>query len=206
MIIDVSMTIKEGSVFRLGSPPVQISSQHFYHESEGDYESIVISFPAHTATHVDLVFPEKRIDPERMIGNGKLIDVSQLPGKQIHLADVQHQVDIERGDFVFFRTGWSAFVDTERYHDHPELSLEVVEWLIAKGINAVGIDALGLARERKHGEYDRLLAKHDIYVIENLVNLAAIPQRQFKTYCFPLKIEDTDAIPARVLIEVGEQV
>jgi kynurenine formamidase len=205
MIIDVSMTIKEGSVFRLGTPPVQISSQHFYHESEGDYESIIISFPAHTATHIDLVFPEKRVDPERMIGNGKLIDVSQLPGKDIQVADVRHQVEIERGDFVFFRTDWSEFADTERYHDHPELSPELVEWLIAKEINAVGIDALGLARARKHGEYDQLLASHDIYVIENLVNLAAIPQRQFKTYCFPLKIEDTDAIPARVLIDVGEQ-
>ena len=130
MIIDLSMTIKDGSVFRLGTPAVQIASQKFYHESEGEYESIMISFSAHTATHVDLVFVEKRIEPERMVGNGKLIDVSQLPGREIHLSDVEHQVEIERGDFVFFRTDWSELVDSEQYHDHPELSLEVVEWLI----------------------------------------------------------------------------
>jgi kynurenine formamidase len=205
MIVDVSMTIKEGSVFRLGTPAVQITSQRFHHDSEGEYDSIMISLSAHTATHVDLVFVEKCIDPERMIGRGKLIDVSELPGMEIQLAAVRDQVDIERGDFVFFRTDWSEFVGTEGYYDHPELSLEVVDWLIAEKVNAVGIDALGLGQGRRHGEYDRLLARHDIFVIENLTNLAAIPQRQFKTYCFPLKIENSDAIPARVVVEIDER-
>ena len=118
--------------------------------------------------------------------------------------DVKHQVEIESGDFVFFRTGWSEFVGTMKYYDHPELSLEVVQWLVSKNINAVGIDALGLGRDRRHGEYDRLLAKNDIFVIENLANLSAIPQKKFNTYCFPLKIENTDAIPARVVVETNE--
>jgi kynurenine formamidase len=201
MIIDVSMPITTGSVFRLGTPPVQISSQKFHHETEGEYESIMIHISAHTATHVDLVFAGRHIDPERMIGTGKLIDVSQLPGTEIRLADVEDQVDLERGDFAFFRTDWSRFVDTEKYHHHPELSREVLDWLIAHEINAVGIDALGLALGRGHGEHDRLLARHDILVIENLTNLAAIPHNRFKVYCFPLKIDNTDAIPARVVVE-----
>ncbi len=204
MLIDVSMTIEQGAVFRLGTPAVEIASRRFYHESEGEYESILISFPTHTATHVDLVFPEKRIDPRRMMGTGKLIDATQMPGGEVRLDDVKHQVEIESGDFVFFRTTWSEFVGTLKYYDHPELSLEVVEWLVSKNINAVGIDALGLGRDRKHGEYDRLLARNNIFVIENLVNLSAIPQKKFKAYCFPLKIENTDAIPARVVVEIDE--
>lgn len=211
MLIDVSMTIKQGSVFRLGTPAVEIASRRFYHESEGEYESTMISFSTHTATHVDLVFMEKRIDSGRMIGTGKLIDVTQdfelsraVSGGGIRLDDVKHQVEIESGDFVFFRTDWSEFVGTMKYYDHPELSPEVVQWLVSKNINAVGIDALGLGRDRRHGEYDRLLARNNIFVIENLANLAAIPQKKFKTYCFPLKIENTDAIPARVVVEIDE--
>lgn len=204
MIVDVSMPITNGSVFRLGTPPVQITSQRFHHEAEGEYESIMIHVSAHTATHVDLVFAGRRMDPERMIGSGKLIDVSHLPGTEILLADVEHQVDLEPGDFVFFRTDWSRFVDTEKYRDHPELTPDVVEWLIANEINAVGIDALGLARGRGHGEHDRLLARHDILIIENLANLAAIPRNRFKVYCFPLKIDNTDAIPARVVVEIDQ--
>lgn len=204
MLIDVSMTIKSGTVFRLGTPPVQIDSQQFHHEAEGEYESIILALPAHTATHVDLVFPDRRIDPDRMIGKGKLIDVRQVTGREIALADVRDQVEIEAGDFVLFRTDWNRFVDTEEYYNHPELSAEVVDWLAEGQVNAVGIDALGLAQGRGHGEFDRFLARRDIFVIENLANLAAIPQGRFRVYCLPLKIENTDAIPARVLVEVDE--
>jgi kynurenine formamidase len=204
MLIDVSLTIRSGSIFRPGTPPVEISSQRFHHEAEGEYESIMLAFSAHTATHVDLVFPERRIEPERMVGAGKLIDVRQVSGRKVALADVGHQGEIEAGDFVFFRTGWSRFAGTEKYKDHPELSAEVVAWLAEGQVNAVGIDALGLAQGRGHGEFDRLLARHDIFVIENLANLGAIPPGPFRVYCLPLKIEDTDAIPARVLVEAGE--
>ncbi len=204
MLIDVSMPLETGSVFRLGTPAVEIASRRFYHESEGEYESTMISFSAHTATHVDLVFKERRIDPKRMIGPGKLIDITPVSGGAIRLDDVQHQVEIDSGDFVLFRTDWSEFVGTMKYYDHPELSLEVVQWLISKNVNAVGIDALGLGRDHKHGEYDRLLARNDIFVIENLAGLSAIPQKKFNTYCFPLKLENTDAIPARVVVEIDE--
>ncbi len=204
MFIDVSMPITAGSVFRLGTPPVEIASRRFYHESEGEYESIVLSLSAHTATHVDLVFAENRIEPERMVGRGKLLDVTQASGSEIRLDDIEYQVEIASGDFVFFRTDWSKFVHTEEYYNHPELSTEVVQWLVSKQINAVGIDALGLGRDRRHGEYDRLLIKNNVFVIENLANLSAIPGKVFKVYCFPLKIENVDAIPARVVVEIDE--
>lgn len=204
MLIDVSMAIKDGAVFRLGTPPVEIASRKFFHDSEGEYESTTISLSTHTATHIDLVFREKRIDPERMIGKGKLIDVAKISGGNITLNDVEHQVEIRSGDFVFFRTDWSKFVDTDKYYAHPELSLAVVQWLISKKINAIGIDALGLGQGPKHGEYDRLLVKNNIFVIENLAHLSEIPNQEFNVYCFPLKIEDIDAIPTRVVIEVGE--
>jgi kynurenine formamidase len=161
----------------------------------------MLYLPAHTGTHVDLVFSDRSIAPARLIGNGKLIDASQLPGKEIGLAKVKDEVEVGSGDFVFFRTDCSRFAGTEEYYDHPELSREVLEWLIARRVNAVGIDAPGLGQGRKHSEHDRLLARHDIFVIENLVNLAALPQEGFRTYCLPLKIAGSDAIPARVLVE-----
>jgi kynurenine formamidase len=204
MLIDVSMPIKKGVVFRLGTPPVEITSRKFYHESEGEYESVMLSLPAHTATHVDFVFAEKGIDPERMIGTGRLLDVTRVSGSEIQLADVANQVEVQNGDYVLFRTDWSKFVDTEKYYQHPELSSDVVHWLISKRVNAVGIDARGLGRDRRHGEYDRLLIKNDIFVIENLANLSAIPRKEFKVHCFPLKIENIDAIPARVVVEIDK--
>jgi len=202
MLIDVSLPIKQGAVFRLGTPPVEIATHAFFHESEGQYRSTMIYLPAHTATHIDLVSEERSIDPERMTGNGKLIDVTQTSRREIQLSDVEHQVEIESGDFVFFRTDWSKFVGTRKYYDHPELSMDVVKWLISRRINVTGVDALGLGKGRRHGEYDRLLARNDIFVVENLTNLSAIPQQAFKVYCFPLRIQNIEAIPARVVIKI----
>jgi kynurenine formamidase len=76
-----------------------------------------------------------------------------------------------------------------------------VQWLASIGVNAVGIDALGLGQGRRHGEFDRLLARSDVYVIENLANLCNVPKNEFRVYCFPLSIEGIDAIPARVLVD-----
>ena len=202
MLVDVSLPIRQGAVFRLGSPPVEITKHTFFHESEGEYRSTTIFFSAHTATHIDLVFEDLRIDPKRMIGKGKLIDVTQISGGDIQLRDVEHQVEIDSGDFVFFRTDWSKHIGTEKYFDHPELTMDVVQWLISKKVNMTGIDALGLGQGRRHGEYDRLLVRNDIFVLENLTNLSAIPQNAFKVYCFPLRLEQIEAIPARVVVEI----
>ncbi|MEJ2211714.1 MAG: cyclase family protein [Anaerolineae bacterium] len=201
MLIDVSMPITPGSVFRRGSPPVEITRRKFRNESEGDYETVVLTMPAHTATHVDLVFGERRIAPERMIGGGKLIDVTGVSGGRIQLSDVEGKTAIDEGDFCFFRTDWSEYAGTDRYYHHPELSFEVVQWLASRGVNAVGIDALGLGQDRHHSEFDRFLARADVLVIENLANLRRVPEKEFRVYCFPLSIEGIDAIPARVLVD-----
>jgi kynurenine formamidase len=200
MLIDVSMPIAPGSVFRLGSPPVEIVTRKFHNESEGEYETVVLTMPAHTATHIDLVSSDRRITPERMIGKGKLIDVTGVGSGPIQLDDIENKAAIHKGDFAFFRTDWSQYSGTDRYYKHPELSFEVVQWLASMGVNAVGIDALGLGQDRRHGEFDRFLARSDVFVIENLANLGQVPKNEFRVYCFPLSIEGIDAIPARVLV------
>ena len=202
VLIDVSMPIAPGSVFRPGTPPVEIATKRFYHQSEGEFEIVMLSLPAHTATHIDLVFKERCMAPERMIGKGKLVDVTGVTGDRIQVGDIEHQTELQAGDFLFLRTDWSKFAGTDRYHAHPELSPEAVQWLAASRINAVGIDAQGLARDPLHGEYDRLLAEHDVVVIENLANLSAVPKSEFTVYCFPLSIDGIDAIPARVLVGI----
>lgn len=205
MLIDVSMPITSGSVFRRGSPSVEIETKTFYHEAEGEYDTVVLSMPAHTATHIDLVDPRRVVSPSRMIGPGRLIDVSGGPGKQppdiIELESITGIEYLRWGEFVFFRTGWSKYAGTEQYFNHPQLSRELVEWLAETQINAVGIDALGLGRDSLHGEFDRLLTSRNIFVIENLINLESVPAGGFTVYCMPLNIEEIDAIPARVLVE-----
>jgi len=203
MLIDVSLEIKDGMVFRPGSPPVRIRTETFSHPDEGGaYETVTVSMPLHMGTHIDVVDKDNRIEPARFIGPGKLFDISAVEGRKAGLADLAGGPDIEYGDFVFFKTGWDRFLGSDKYHRHPEISREILEWLVEKQVNMVGIDARGLGRGRNHGACDRYLADNKIFVIENLVKLDIISKHSFTVYCFPLKICNTDAIPARVLVEI----
>lgn len=87
------------------------------------------------------------------------------------------------------------------YDNHPEISIEVIEYLVDKKVNMVGIDALGIGAGRNHGIIDVFLGKHGAYAIENLTNLDKIPEKDFRVYCLPMKIEGLDAFPARILVE-----
>ncbi len=203
MLIDLTMPVKAGAVFRPGTPPVEIGRQTFYSDSGAEFQTTMLSLPAHTATHIDLVSRGRNIAPERMISRGRLFNVTRPGSGQISLHELRLRNDLKPGDTVLFRTDWSEYVGTEKYYENPELSREVLEWLIVNRVNAVGIDSPGLGRERLHGEYDRLLAENDILVIENLANLKAVPCEEFIVYCFPLSIENIDAVPARVMIEVS---
>ena len=203
MLIDISMPIKNGSVFRLGTPPIEISTRTFHHALEGEYQTAMLTLPAHAATHIDLAWPGIHIDLERMFGVGRLIDVTNQTDGCISVSDYDDWAEVREGDFVFFRTGWSKFADTEKYYRHPELGGDVIRWLISRKVGAVGIDALGLGRDSKHGEYDRMLAQSNILVIENLANLAAIPTSTFSVFCLPLSIENVDATPARIIVATG---
>ena len=203
MLIDITMPVVPGAVFRRGAPPVKIETRRLYHEREGEFKSIILSFPAHTATHIDLAATDRSVPPERMIGRGRLIDVSELGDTVIRLPQVEKKNQIQARDFVFFKTGWSQFAGTDRYYEHPELAHEVIQWLVSNRVNAVGIDALGLGRGPNHGKYDRLLGEHGIFVIENLTNLHSVSEREFTVFCFPLKIANVDALPCRVIVEVG---
>ncbi len=88
MFIDVSMPIKSGAFFRYGIQPVEISRSVFHNDIEGNYEATVISMPAHTATHIDLVFQDRTVELERMIGRGKLLDVSGIYERPIKFEDI----------------------------------------------------------------------------------------------------------------------
>ena len=65
----------------------------------------------------------------------------------------------------------------------------------------IGIDTLGLGVSKNHGIIDKYLGDHKMYAIENLCNLKNIPNKNFKGYCLPMKIEGLDGYSTRILVE-----
>jgi len=202
MIIDITQTIKIGKVYRQGSEPLKVERVVRSLENGSEYNTIAISCDVHNlGTHIDAVETDVIIEKERLIGPGVKLDISDIIGRPVILKDIETSL-IKEGVYIFFQSNKgenSEKKDTSQ--TSPEISMEVLEYLVSKKVNMVGIDASGLATGKNHTLSDRYLGKHKNYVIENLTNLDLIPLKNFKVYCLPLNIEGLDALPVRILVE-----
>ncbi|GAA0077016.1 hypothetical protein UT300005_13940 [Clostridium sp. CTA-5] len=202
MIIDITQTTRIGRVYRAGSEPLKVQKVTRFSKGGSEYTTTSFSCDVHNmGTHIDVMGADVSIENERLISEGIKFDVSHIVDRPIKLSDLD--IDrIKEGVYVFFQTGWDKyFEDEEKYNNHPEVSIEVIEYLVDKKVNMIGIDTLGLGVGRNHGIVDVYLGKNKTYAIENLANLDSIPEENFKVYCLPMKIEGLDAFPARILVE-----
>ena len=183
MLIDLSLHLGEDNPFAAGSPVAHLG---------------------HLGTHLDKD-PAASVALDRLIGPGVLIDVSDVRGRQVAPEDLDRGPAIEPGDFVVLRTGWmaEAYPGPAYLAEHPELSWAAIDHLISLGPRMVGVDAPGLGRPDRHDRVDRHLGEHGIFVVENLANLEALTVPRFTVYCFPLALEGTSGVPARVVAEVA---
>jgi kynurenine formamidase len=124
-------------------------------------------------------------------------------------------VSIAAGDVVLVRTGnernWG---DEARYLAGPGVGGDASRWLAERSVLAVGADTMawdviGL-RDPELGctlpGHLILLARHGIYIIENLrlAGLAASGQSRFLFVCTPLKLVGATGSPVRPIAIVPE--
>ncbi|MCY6485519.1 cyclase family protein [Clostridium aestuarii] len=202
MIIDITQVTKLDRVYRPGSPSLKVEKIKCFEGTKKEYTTTLFSCAVHNmGTHIDVMSADVVLENERLISPGIKFDVSHIIDRPVELADLDVS-QIKEGHFVFFQTNWDKYLDDEeKYNIHPEISMEVIKYLVDKKVNMIGIDTLGLGRSRNHGLIDVFLGKSGIYAIENLTNLDKIPKKDFRVYCLPMKIEGLDAFPARILVE-----
>lgn len=115
-------------------------------------------------------------------------------------------------DIVLVRTGRDVFYGQPDYMWRGcAVTAEATHWLYERGVRVMGIDAWGwdgpldrqAAEARARREPGVFWAAHQCDLaysqIERLINLSALPPFGFKVSCFPLKIQNGSAGPARVV-------
>ena len=151
-------------------------------------------------------------------GPGVVLDMAaKEEGETIDVADVDAELDrigheLRERDIVLVRTGRDAFVEEPDYMAlGPGVTVEATRWLYERGVRVMGIDAWGWdgplhlqAQEAlERDEPGIFWAAHQADIpysqIERLVNLGELPATGFQVACFPLKIVDASAAPARVV-------
>ena len=175
-----------------------------------------MKMPGHLGTHFDVVGKTFPLAYTRR--SGIVLDVARLgdpdaplSGKwdrEIGLADVDLSV-VGPDMFVAFRTGFieEAGYGTAVYHDaHPQLSAELIDALLDRGVSIIGVDFGGIRRNPEHPLKDRCCAERGTFVVENLTNLQAVldasPSGRFTACTYPVNFVGMTGLPCRVIAEV----
>ena len=74
------------------------------------------------------------------------------------------------------------------------------EWLVANGIDLIGIDYLSIAPFMDTATTHHILLGNDVIVIEGL-DLRAVPAGHYRLLCLPMALQHCDGAPARVVLE-----
>jgi kynurenine formamidase len=173
-----------------------------------------IDAPAHffsnTAT-IDKLSPSKFILPCYLIDVREPVDLDA--DYCLTLADIlrfENHGLIAEESAVLLLTGWDKhYGNRERYRNanslgemhFPGFSAEAAKFLVhERKIAALGIDTLSVdAGSNTDYSVHKIALKENVYLIENLTNLAQVPARGAVLFCAPLPIEGGSGSPARVL-------
>jgi kynurenine formamidase len=186
----------------------------------GTHDSTHIDAPWHYNSQIQGE-PAATIDQlplEWFFGNGVVLDMShKADGEAMDVADIEQELTrigytLKPLDIVLVRTGRDSLYNQPDYLFHgPGVTAAATRWLFEQGIRVMGIDAWGWdqpldkqAREALTTGKDGVFwAAHQVDLpyaqIERLMNLAALPSFGFQVSCFPLKIKNGSAGPARVV-------
>jgi len=177
----------------------------------------------HYGTHVDAPahFPpgKKTVDqipPEKLLGPAVVIDVRKEARKnadyRLAMASVarweKRHGRIPRGAIVLLRTGWaSRWPNEKRYRNmdargvmhSPGFSVEAVRLFIRRKVSGIGIDTMSVDYGASHDfEVHMLSQGAGLYHVENLANLAALPESGAFLIVAPIKLAGGSGGPARV--------
>ena len=166
-----------------------------------------VGLGVHTGTHLDAplhFYGDKRsIDRTPLqagIGRCLLIRLGSIkPRGRIDITDLApHRDRLRKTPRVLLDTGWASQWGARHYFSrHPVLTGEAAEFLVECGIALVGVDMPSVDRPPFAAHLE--LLGNDVLILENLTNLASINGSEFQLIAVPLKLEEREASPVRVL-------
>ena len=116
---------------------------------------------------------------------------------------------VKEGMAVVFHTGFieqEGYATPKYFHQHPQLSFELIHALLDKHVRIIGVDFTGVRNGEEHTPTDQLCADQGVFIVENLCNLSAVLQGGKQTVCrmgtYPVKFEGQTGLPCRVIVRV----
>jgi kynurenine formamidase len=166
-----------------------------------------------------------QIDLGELYCDGVVLDLREVaePGAGIPVAALERAIEasgatVGEGTAVLLRTGQERYgLGDPRFFTYPGMTREGTLFLAGLGAKVLGTDALGWDRPfavmrqafEETGDPSEIWDGHfagrerEVFIVQQLVNLAALPRSGFRVGFFPMKLAGCSAAPARVVAFVG---
>jgi kynurenine formamidase len=156
---------------------------------------------------------------DQWMGPAAVVDLSHLgENAEVSGAELERRGGhVQPGDIVLLRTDWPAKcpVESERFwKDAPYTGRSACEWLVARGVKAVGYDyppdycirtsifSPGTRIAREECTTHHIFFPKGITVIEYLTNLDRIGAARCRVIALPLRVTGADGSPVRAIAMV----
>jgi len=206
--IDISLLLSPELLCWPGSPPLELRRRRNMINGDKCNDSD-LSCNLHTGTHVDapLHFLADGADVtalalDTLIGPAV---VAALPEVDVITAD-----DLERLALpphtrrLLLRTrnseSWSRG-DREFHRDFVALTADAAHWVVARGIQLIGVDYLSVQRFHDGPETHITLLQAGVVILEGL-NLSQVVPGDYELICLPLKLAGAEGAPARTVLRM----
>lgn len=215
MIVDLSHPIATGMPVYPGDPEVATAPATSI--AMDGFAVTALELGTHSGTHVDAPSHSieggtaiDEIDPARLMGRARVLRVSVGDGETIGVAGLEEQLRAWDGERIaLVQTGWDARWGTSRMLQHPAVSIELADALLALGVDVLGVDTLSpdlsdLASGDSTDEpaslpvHERWLGEGGL-IIENLRGLDEVPGETCELIALPLRLAGLDGSPVRAL-------
>ncbi len=156
----------------------------------------------HLGTHFDVMDREFPLSYIRR--NAVVFDVSSVKDRDIDVNDIDFTM-IDKGMFVGFYTGFiefCAYGSKMYFSEHPQLSHELIDFLVQKEVSIIGVDFAGVRRGKEHTITDQKCVEKGVFVVENLCNLErVVGEKNLVINTFPMNYAEITGLPCRVVAE-----
>jgi arylformamidase len=205
-VVELSHRLKPGAQrFRLevkARSVQQFVPEYIVKESDW-YIMEEVEICTHVGTHVEAPYHAFKdgvqaadLDVRSLIGPATVVDFTdKKAGEAIGVNEMRNRgAHIKKGDILLVRTGLSRYYMSPTYQ-RPYLETAAVDWLIERGIKALGIDCSGFENRstESHEVNHRKLLGRGIPIIEDLNNLDKLYDNRVFFFALPLRIEGLDA-------------
>jgi kynurenine formamidase len=183
-----------------------------------------LSLLDHLSTHVDAPihtnedgYDLSRLDISRLIGEAVVLDLRREDPDHGYTTEdlAQATPAIEPGDIVLIHSGYREAASREERIHQTYLTPEAAQWLVDRGVKAVGCEPAGIehvpdgyfvkrwyAKDTENPPSwpaHRILLGNDVYIVEGLADLSAITGQRVRFAALPLRVPGLSGCPVRAV-------